>query len=87
MRFDCVNRAPAECSIGFLHPAGVMREESKIGVTRAQHRGETRHFFFASTLLARLLEMPMIAHFLERAFAVDSLLQPPQGTINGLAFF
>ena len=31
--------------------------------------------------------MPMIAHFLERAFAVDFLFQPAQRLVHGLAFF
>lgn len=31
--------------------------------------------------------MPMVADFLERAFAVDFLFQPAQRLIYGLAFF
>ena len=36
----------------------------QIRVTRAEHRRETRGFHLAPTLLARLFEMPVIAHFL-----------------------
>jgi len=31
--------------------------------------------------------MPVVAHFFERAFAVELLFEPPQRFINGLAFF
>ena len=32
-------------------------------------------------------KMPVVAHFFQSPFAVDLLLQPPQGFVNGLAFF
>jgi len=64
-----------------------LQQELQISVTRAQHGGETRGLHFAATALARLFEMPMIAHFLQRAFAVDFLFQPAQRLVHGLAFF
>ena len=58
-----------------------------VGVTRGEHGGETRNFFFATALLAGLFEAPVGAHDLERAFAVDFFLQPTQRTFHGFAFF
>jgi hypothetical protein len=59
----------------------------QIGVARGQHRGETRGFHLTAFALARLFEMPMIADFFQRAFAVDFLFQPAQRLVHGLAFF
>ena len=59
----------------------------QIGVARGQHRGEPRHFFFSPASFAWLLEVPVIAHFLKGAFAVDFLFQPAERLFNGLAFF
>jgi len=59
----------------------------QIRVARGEHRGKTRDLFLAATLFTRLFEMPVIAHDLERAFAVDFFLQPPQRAIHRFAFF
>jgi len=61
--------------------------KSQVRVTGGQHRGKTRDFFLAAALFTRLFEMPVAAHDLERAFAVDFFLQPPQCTIHWLTFF
>jgi hypothetical protein len=59
----------------------------KVSVTRAEHGGKPRHFLFASAFLARLFKMPMTSNCLKRSFAIDFLLQSPQGLFNRLAFF
>jgi hypothetical protein len=59
---------------------------SSVGVTRAQHGGEAGDLQLAPPPLAGLLEVLMIAHFLEGAFAVDLLLEPPQGPLHRFAF-
>ena len=59
----------------------------QVGVAGAQHGAEAGGLFLAATALARLLEMPVAADFLQRAFAIDLFLQPPQRTVHGLAFF
>ena len=64
-----------------------VQTELQIRITRGQHGGEPRHFLLAATALARLFKVPMIAHFLERAFAVDFFLQSPQRLLNWFAFF
>src|SRR5262245_52976738 len=60
---------------------------SQVRVTSRQHRGKPRGFLLAPTPLAGLLEMAMAADDLQRAFAVNFLLEPPQGLIYRLAFF
>ena len=57
-----------------------------VRVAGAQHGGKTRRFHFAAALFARLFKMPVIADFLERAFAVDFLFQPAQRLIHRFAF-
>jgi hypothetical protein len=59
----------------------------QLGVASAQDGGKTSRFHFATTPFARLLEMPMIADFLQHAFTVQFLFQPAQSFINGFAFF
>jgi len=58
----------------------------QVSVTGAEHGGEPRRLFFATTAFARFLEVAMITHFAERSFAVDFLLQSPEGFFNRLAF-
>ena len=60
---------------------------SHVGVARAKHGGESGRLFFAPAPLARLLEMPMVAHHFQCPFAVDLFLEPPQGFLHGFAFF
>lgn len=60
---------------------------SLVRVTRAEHGREPRRFHLAASALARFFKMPVVAHFFERAFAVELLFEPPQRFINGLAFF
>ena len=50
---------------------------SHVGVTGAEHGGEPGRFFFAAAAFARLFKMPVAAHDLERALAIDLLLQSP----------
>ena len=59
----------------------------QVSVTGAEHGGEARHFFLAAAAFARFLEVAMIAHFPERAFAVDFLFQSAQGPIHRFTFF
>jgi hypothetical protein len=56
-------------------------------VTRGQHRGEPRNFFFATAAFAGLFKLSASAHDFERAFAIDFFLKPTQRTIHGFAFF
>jgi hypothetical protein len=56
---------------------------SKVGVASAQHGRESRHFHLTALFLARLFEMPVVTNFLESAFAVDLLLETPQGLLDG----
>lgn len=58
-----------------------------VRVTRGQHGREARDFLLSATALARLFKMPMTAHGLERAFAINFFLQPTQRTIHRFAFF
>jgi hypothetical protein len=58
----------------------------QIGVAGAQHGGEAGGFHLAASALAGLLKMPVAAHFLQRALAIDLLLQSPQRLVNRLAF-
>ncbi len=58
-----------------------------VGMARGEHGGETRDFFLAAADGAGLFKLPAVAHDLERAFAVDFFLQPPQRTIHRFAFF
>jgi hypothetical protein len=58
-----------------------------VGVPRRKHGGEPGRLLFAPAPLARLLEMPVVAHNLQGALAVDLLLQSPQRFIYRLAFF
>ena len=67
------------------HPAvGVQKGmgELQVGVTCAQHGGETRDLFLAPAAFARLFKMPVITDFLQGSFAVDSFFQPAQGPIH-----
>ena len=73
-------------TLGHARPWG-MQNSLEVGVPRAQHRGKARGLHLAALALARLLKMPVVAHFFERALPVDFLLQSPQRLIDGLAFF
>jgi hypothetical protein len=53
-------------------------DQSILGVTRAQHGGEAGRLQLSSPPLAGLLEVPVIAHFFQRAFAINLLFEPPQ---------
>ena len=59
----------------------------QIRVTGGQHGGEPGRFHLATAPFARLFKMPVVAHDLQRAFAVDFLFQSPQGLFDWLAFF
>jgi hypothetical protein len=59
----------------------------QIGVAGAQHGGKAGRFHFAAFSLAGFLKMPVIAHFLQRPFAIDLLFQSPQRLVHWLAFF
>ncbi len=63
------------------------KTELQIRVACAQHRGEPRDFFLAAAARTGLFEVPVIAHFLQGAFAVDFFLQPPKRPIHWFAFF
>src|SRR5437773_1477602 len=54
----------------------------EVRVAGAEHGGEPGGLLFAPAALAGLLEMPMVAHRLERPFAVNLFLEPPQGFVN-----
>ena len=62
-----------------------MQNRSHIGVSGGQHRGKAGGFGLAPFPFAGLFKMPVIAHFLECAFAVNLLLQPAQGLVHRLA--
>ncbi len=59
----------------------------EIGVARAQHRREAGRLHLAPAPFARLLEVPMVTHFLQGPFPVDFLFQPAQGLVNRFTFF
>jgi len=59
----------------------------QIRVTGAKHGREARCLHFAPAPFAGLLKMTVIAHYFERAFAVNFLFQTPQGLFNRFAFF
>jgi hypothetical protein len=69
------------------HSAVRIYKASHIGITGAQHGREAGGLHLAPLALAGLLEMPVVAHFLQGAFAVDLFLQAPQGLVNRFAFF
>ena len=71
------------------HPALRVQTEDglQVSVTGAEHGGEPRDLFLAPASGARLLEVAMIAHFFQGAFAIDFLFQSTQRTVHGLAFF
>ena len=71
----------------FAVPGPVAMKKLQIRVAGGEHRGKTRDLFLAAALFTRLFKMPVTAHDLERAFAVDFLLQSPQRTIHWFAFF
>ena len=62
-------------------------DELQVSVTGAEHGGEPRDLLLAPTSGARLLEVAVIAHFFQGAFAIDFLFQSTQRTVHGLAFF
>ena len=55
---------------------------SQVGVARAEHRREPGCFLFAPAALARLLEMPVVPYRLQRPFAIDLFLEPPQDLLD-----
>jgi len=59
----------------------------QVSVTGAEHGGETGDLLLAPASGAGLLEVAMIAHFFQGAFAIDFLFQSTQRTVYGLAFF
>lgn len=71
------------------HPATRVQTEDglQISVTGAEHGGEPRDLLLAPATGARLLEVAMITHFFQGAFAIDFLFQSTQRTVHGLAFF
>src|ERR1041384_5696631 len=60
------------------HSAFLLQKGSHIRITGAQHGGKARGLHLAAALLARLLKMPMVTDFLQRALPVDFLFQPAQ---------
>ena len=68
-------------------PAVRLQNKSHIGVTGGQHRGKPRGLGLAPFAFAGLFKVPVIAHFLERAFAIYLFLQPAQRLVHRLAFF
>jgi hypothetical protein len=59
----------------------------QVSVACAEHRREAGRFHFTAATFARLLEVAMISHFLENAFAVDLLFQTAERLIDGFALF
>ena len=55
---------------------------SQVGVARAEHRRESGCFLFAPAALARLFEMPVVPYHLQRPFAIDLFLEPPQDLLD-----
>ena len=53
-----------------------------VRVAGAEHGGEARGFFLAPAAFAWLFKVAVAANDFQRAFAVDLLLEPPQGLIN-----
>ena len=49
-------------------------------------RAFPHHLGFAALDFARLFVVPAVAQLLERAFLVEFLLQPAEGTVDDLAF-
>src|ERR1041385_1817270 len=64
------------------HPATMIPSELQVGVARAQHGREPGGLHLAAAAFAGLLKMPVIAHFLQGAFAVDLFLQSPQRLVH-----
>jgi len=64
-----------------------MPGRSHIGVTGGQHGGKAGGLGLAPLAFAGLFKMPVIAHFLESALAINLLLQPAQGFVHRFAFF
>jgi hypothetical protein len=61
--------------------------ELQVGVTRAEHGGETGHFHFAAAFLARLFKVPVVPDFFESAFAVNALFQTAQSFLHRFTLF
>src|SRR5690349_13420163 len=78
---------PSECRWEFQQVESEYISGLHVRVARAQHRGKTGRLLLAPAFLAWFFEVPMVAHRFERPFAVDLLLQSPQGLLHGLAFF
>jgi len=58
----------------------------QIGVTGAEHGGETGHFHLAAAAFARLLIVTMVPDFTKGSLAVDSFLEPTQGFFHRFTF-
>ena len=64
-----------------------IERDSHVGVTGAQHGGKPGRLHFPAPPFTGLFEMPVVAHFLQSAFAVDLFLQTPQRLVNRFPFF
>ena len=82
-----IHKKKAECGHQFDRIRPGEFKGLQIRVTRGQHGGEPGRFHLATAAFARLFKVPVIAHDLQGSFAVDFLLQSPQGLFNWLAFF
>src|ERR1039458_10210846 len=74
---------------GARQPAapGFATRRLRVGVACAEHGGKPRHLLFAAAALAGLLKIPVVACDLQRPFAANLLLQPPQRPFHWLALF
>jgi hypothetical protein len=62
------------------------KNDLQIGVTGAEHGGETGHFHLAAAAFARLLIVTMVADLFEGSLAVDSFFEPTQGFFHRFTF-
>ena len=69
------------------HSAVRVYKASHVSIAGAQHGGKPGRLHLSAPPFAGLLEMPVVAHFFQSAFAVDLFLQAPQRLVNRLAFF
>src|SRR5437016_5384840 len=82
---ECIKKAECVCELDSTRPRGF--DYLQIGIAGAQHGRKPGHLHFATAPFARLFIMPVVAHFLQDALAVDLFLQSPQRFFHRFAHF
>src|SRR5437870_5372799 len=82
---ECIKKAECVCELDSTRPRGF--DYLQIGIAGAQHGRKPGHLHFATAPFARLFIMPVVAHFLQDALAVDLFLQSPQRFFHRFALF